>query len=151
MYTLGIDLGTSSVKILAVDLDGVIKGESSADYPLYTPHEGWAEQNPEDWWNSTVVAMKNLLNSCKILPNEISGIGLSGQMHGLVALDKNNSCLIPAILWCDQRTQKECDEITNHFGDDGLLQNVGNQALTGFTAPKILWVKNNHPEIFSKI
>ncbi len=151
MYTLGIDLGTSSVKVLAMALSGEIIGHASADYPLLSPQEGWAQQNPEDWWEGTKQAMYTLLEKTGIDPVLIKGIGFSGQMHGLVALDKDNNVLYPAILWCDQRTQKECDQITEHFKKDGLLNAVGNQALTGFTAPKILWLKNNHPEIFKKI
>lgn len=151
MYTLGIDLGTSSVKVLAMDNKGSIIGHASADYPLLTPREGWAEQNPEDWWEGTKQAMHLLLEQTNIDPVMIKGIGFSGQMHGLVALDEDNNVLYPAILWCDQRTHNECDQITAHFGKEGLLKTVGNQALTGFTAPKILWLKNNHPDIFKKI
>jgi xylulokinase len=151
MYFLGIDLGTSSVKVVAMNTSGIIDGEAAADYPLSYPREGWAEQDPEDWWQGTVSAIKSLMAGAHIGPDQITSIGFSGQMHGLVALDQDHRVLLPAILWCDQRTQRECDELTEAFGFQGLGNHVANQALTGFTAPKILWVKNNHPELFEKI
>lgn len=151
MIFLGIDLGTSSVKVLAVDHNGNILGESSREYPVYYPKSNWAEQNPEDWWSNTKEAIQELISKNNLPANEIRSIGFSGQMHGLVALDEDNKVLIPAILWCDQRTAEECEDITNHFGQEKLTKLVGNKALTGFTAPKILWVKKNHPELFKQI
>lgn len=151
MIFLGIDLGTSSVKVLAVDKDGTILGESSREYPVYYPKSNWAEQNPEDWWMGTKEAIKEVIQKNNLPEGGIRGIGFSGQMHGLVALDEENKVLLPAILWCDQRTAEECEDITNHFGQEKLTELVGNKALTGFTAPKILWVKKNHPELFEKI
>lgn len=151
MYYLGIDLGTSSVKILAMDDKNNIVGDVSKEYPVYYPKDKWAEQNPIDWWNGTVEAIKELVEKYNIPSDGIRSIGFSGQMHGLVALDKDNEVLLPAILWCDNRTEKECDEITEHFGQDKLREYTGNKCLTGFTAPKILWVKNNMPEIFEQI
>lgn len=148
---LGVDLGTSSVKLIAVNKDGDILGESVRDYPIYYPKVNYAEQNPDDWWSATKEAMKELVGKLDTSKDKIESIGLSGQMHGLVILDKDDNVLRPALLWCDQRTQKECDEITDHFGKDKLRDLTANKALTGFTAPKILWVKNNEPEIFSKI
>ncbi|GMQ59775.1 xylulokinase [Vallitalea sediminicola] len=148
---LGIDLGTSSVKLIAVNEKGDILGESVRDYPIYYPKLNYAEQNPEDWWSATRDAMKELVGKINIDDDEIESIGLSGQMHGLVILDENDDVLRPALLWCDQRTQKECDDITNHFGKAGLRDLTANKALTGFTAPKILWVKKNEPEVFNKI
>lgn len=151
MVFLGIDLGTSSVKVLAVDHNGTILGESTREYPVYYPKSNWAEQNPEDWWINTKEAIRELINKNNLSEQEIRSIGFSGQMHGLVALDEENKVLFPAILWCDQRTDEECEDITNHFGQEKLTQLVGNKALTGFTAPKILWVRKNYPELFSKI
>lgn len=151
MYYIGIDLGTSSVKVVAMDAKGDIIGEGTADYPLYFPSPGWAEQNPEDWWQGTVKAIEILLKTTGIEPNKVASIGLSGQMHGLVALDVNGSVILPAMLWCDQRTQNECNDIIEKFHGQGLLEHVANQALTGFTAPKLLWLKKHHFDLFKKI
>lgn len=151
MYYLGIDLGTSSVKILAMDDNNHIIGDVSKEYPVYYPKDKWAEQNPEDWWNQTVAAVKELVKKYDIPADQVRGIGFSGQMHGLVALDKDNEVLLPSILWCDNRTERECEQITAQFGKEQLRELTGNQCLTGFTAPKILWVKNNLPDVFGRI
>jgi len=150
MVFIGIDLGTSSVKVLAVDDQNRILGEASRDYPVDYPREKWAQQNPEDWWTGTVAAIRELVEKLHIPRNGVRAIGFSGQMHGLVALDRDDNVLTPAILWCDQRTQAECDAITAHFGPEGLSAATGNKALTGFTAPKILWVRRHLPEVFAK-
>ncbi|MBC2851763.1 xylulokinase [Cetobacterium sp. 8H] len=145
MY-LGIDLGTSSVKLLLMDKKGVVKKTVSKDYPITYLNDNWAEQNPEDWWNATLQGIKQILKdenrSC------LNGISFSGQMHGLVILDKNDEVIRPAILWCDQRTEEECKELNSL---EWLYDVTGNQALTGFTAPKILWIKKNEPNNFKKI
>lgn len=151
MYFFGIDLGTSSVKVLVTNKKNEIIGESSREYPVSYPKENWAEQNPIDWWEQTVGAIHDVIDKYSIPTDKISAISFSGQMHGLVALDENNEVLTPAILWCDQRTSAECDDITNHFGSKKLSELTGNKALTGFTAPKILWLKKHKPEIFNKI
>ncbi len=151
MYYLGIDLGTSSVKVLVIDDKNKIIGDASREYPVYYPQEKWAEQNPEDWWSETKKCIQDVVRDYAIPSNGIGGISFSGQMHGLVVLDENNDVLTPAILWCDNRTEEECAEITAYFGQEKLSQYTGNKALTGFTAPKILWLKKNRPEIFSKI
>lgn len=151
MIYLGIDLGTSSVKVLALKENGDIIGSVTREYPVYYPKNNYAEQDPLDWWNGVKDAIKELVNKHKELTTNVKSISFSGQMHGLVALDKKNDVLIPAILWCDQRTQEECDDITNGLSQEKLRQYTGNKALTGFTAPKILWVKKNQPEIFEKI
>jgi xylulokinase len=148
---LGIDLGTSSVKVLAMDDEGRIIGDVSKTYPVAYPHDKWAEQDPGDWWRETVAAVRELMAQYDIPRDGVRAIGFSGQMHGLVALDDNDEVLLPAILWCDNRTENECAQITQHFGPDGLRDLTGNQCLTGFTAPKILWVKNNRPDIFRRI
>ena len=151
MYFLGIDLGTSSVKVLAINDKSEIIGDVSKEYPVYFPKDKWAEQNPDDWWEKTVEAIKELIQKYNIPNNEIRSIGFSGQMHGLVALDSDNKVLFPAILWCDNRTELECEQITEYFGKDKLREYTANKCLTGFTAPKILWVKNNMPQEFDKI
>jgi len=151
MYFLGIDLGTSSVKILVTNTHNEIVGESTREYDVFFPQDKWAQQNPEDWWTQTKEAIKDVVKKLSIPADGIKAISFSGQMHGLVALGENNEVLTPAILWCDQRTEIECEEITSHFGSEKLSDLVGNKALTGFTAPKILWVKKNLPEVFSQI
>lgn len=151
MYFLGIDLGTSSVKVLAINDKHEIVGDASREYPVYFPQDKWAEQDPADWWEQTALTIKDLVAKLNIPKDGIRSIGFSGQMHGLVAMDSDNKVLFPSILWCDQRTEAECDEITAFFGKDGLRDLTANKALTGFTAPKVLWVKKNRPELFAKI
>lgn len=150
MIFLGIDLGTSSVKLLLMNEAGKVIKTVSKDYPVYYPKPGWAEQNPEDWWNATREGIKEILAASDVKGTAVQGIGLSGQMHGLVLLDTDNHVLMPAVLWCDQRTQAECDDITEKLGDR-LSEYTGNKALTGFTAPKVLWVKRKRPEVYNKI
>ncbi len=150
MSFLGIDLGTSSVKILLLAKDGGVLQTVSKDYPVYYPKTGWAEQNPEDWWKATRDGIREILATAAMNTEEVQGIGFSGQMHGLVLLDKENRVLMPALLWCDQRTQAECDELTERLGSK-LSEYTGNKALAGFTAPKVLWVRRNHPEIYQQI
>ena len=148
-YLLGIDIGTTSVKTLLITTEGEIVNSSVIEYPISTPYPCWAEQNPQDWWNATVVSIKNVAKN--IDTTKILGVGLSGQMHGSVFLDKENKILRPCILWCDQRTAKECEFITEKIGKKKLIELVSNPALTGFTVGKILWVKNNEPETYNKI
>lgn len=147
MITIGIDIGTSAVKIVAVDEKGAVLRTVSRDYPLHMFNNGWSEQAPEDWWAQT---SDGLLEITKGL-GEVAAVSFSGQMHGLVLLDENDNVLRRAILWNDQRTQAQCDYLNNEIGRDVLLANAANIALTGFTAPKILWVKDNEPEIFAKV
>jgi len=151
MYFLGIDLGTSSVKILAFNDKNEIVGDVTKEYPVYFPHDKWAEQDPLDWWKGTKEAIIELVEKYNIPKDGIKALSFSGQMHGLVALDDKNEVLTPAILWCDQRTEDECNDITSYFGSEKLSEYTGNKALTGFTAPKILWVKKNLPDVFAKI
>jgi len=149
MLTIGIDIGTSAVKLLAMDESGKVLRTVSRDYPLYMYDDGRSEQDPEDWWNQTADGLKAL---CAGLPSrDIAAVSFSGQMHGLVALDEHDNVLRRAILWNDQRTQAQCDYLNNTIGREVLLENAANVALTGFTAPKILWVKEHEPEIFAKI
>ncbi len=146
---LGIDLGTSSIKILLANNKGEIIDSQSAEYPISYPKEGWSEQNPEDWWLSFKNAAKEM--GKRTYMSKIEGMSFCGQMHGLVLLDENDNIIRPALLWNDGRTVKECDYLNNEIGMDKLISFTGNKALTGFTAPKILWVKNNEIENFNKI
>lgn len=150
MY-LGIDLGTSSVKVIVVDDKGNIIDSASSKYPISYPKPLWSEQNPEDWWQGTKDAIKRIVEKNPGIGDKVKGISFSGQMHGLVLLDANGEVLRPAILWNDGRTQKQCDYLNNIIGKDKLSQYTGNIALSGFTGPKVLWVKENEPEIFNKI
>ncbi|MCR3761374.1 xylulokinase [Clostridium felsineum] len=151
MNFLGIDLGTSSVKLVVMNEEGEITTSVSEEYGISYPKPGFAEQNPDDWWEGTKIGINKLINEKGINLLDIAGISFSGQMHGLVALDENGKVLIPAILWCDQRTGKQCDYLNKEFGQDKLSKYTGNMALTGFTLPKVLWVKENKPEIYKKI
>lgn len=148
---LGIDIGTSGTKTLAMAEDGRILASATATYPLSNPHPGWSEQNPEDWWQGTIRTVKKVMKAGKIKPADVKGIGLSGQMHGSVFLDRDGQVIRPALLWNDQRTVLECAEIEAAVGGrKKLIQMVANPALTGFTAPKILWVRKNEPENFDR-
>jgi xylulokinase len=150
-YLLGIDIGTSGTKTVLFDTAGNSIANCTVEYPLYQPKIGWAEQEPEDWWNAVCESSRKVMEKSGVNPADISGIGLSGQMHGLVLLDKNDNVLRRSIIWCDQRTYKECAEITEKVGAKRLIEITANPALTGFTASKILWVRNNEPEIYSRI
>lgn len=149
-YLIGIDIGTSGTKTVLFDVNGAVIASSSSDYGMSQPNNGWAEQDPADWWNAVCITVKDVLEKSKIETKDVSGVGLSGQMHGLVMLDENNNVLRPSIIWCDQRTQKECDMITDLVGATRLIEITANPALTGFTASKILWVRNNEPDIYAK-
>ena len=151
-YIAGIDVGTSGVKCIIIDEGGQVIASVTEAYPLSIPQEGWSEQDPADWWAGTQKAMKEAVENSGVDNCDIVGLGFSGQMHGLVALDKARKVLRPAILWNDQRTQEECDEIIAAAGGpDGLLSYTNNSMLTGFTGGKILWVKKNEPEIFEQM
>jgi xylulokinase len=141
---VGLDVGTSGVKALAISDDGAVVASAKRDYPLSTPRPGWAEQDPEDWWRAAQGALADL----GVKP---AAIGLSGQMHGLVALDEHHRVLRPAILWNDQRTAAECAEIEGRIGVPRLIELTGNRALPGFTAPKLLWLRRHEPENFARI
>jgi xylulokinase len=143
----GIDVGTSATKGLAIDPDGTVLATEEVDYPLSTPRPGWSEQDPEDWWRATETVIGRLTDSA----GDPAGIGLSGQMHGLVALDENDRPLRPAILWNDQRTQAECEEIEHTIGLERLIALTGNRALTGFTAPKLLWLRHHERDVHDRI
>ncbi len=147
---IGIDIGTSATKTLLCDERGRILGSATEEYPSSSPYPLWSEQNPEDWWQATVRSIKRVLFESNADGREVRAIGLSGQMHGLVMLDENNEVLRPAILWNDQRTAEECAEITTTIGAERLIQLTCNPALTGFTAPKILWVRKHEPDVYER-
>ncbi len=149
-YVIGIDIGTSGTKTVLFDEKGTTIASATVEYPLYQPKNGYAEQNPEDWYNASVSTIRTVLEKSGVDKNDVKGIGLSGQMHGLVMLDENNQVIRPSIIWCDQRTAKECEEITERVGAERLIAITANPALTGFTASKILWVRNNEPENYKK-
>ena len=149
MLYIGIDLGTSSVKLLLMDEKGNIKNIVSREYPLYFPKPGWSEQNPQDWYEQSIEGMKELLEGFD--PKQVGGISFGGQMHGLVILDKEDQVIRPAILWNDGRTTKECRYLNEEIGKETLSAYTANIAFTGFTAPKLLWVKENEPENFARI
>ena len=148
---LGIDIGTSGTKTLAIREDGTIIGKASAEYPCFAPRPLWSEQNPDDWYSAVVKTVRQVTASAGIAPSAVRGIGLSGQMHGSVFLDAAGKVIRPAILWNDQRTVAECAEIENAVGGRAeLIRLAANPAMTGFTAPKILWLRKNEPESFSR-
>ena len=149
-YILGVDIGTSGTKTVLFSEDGVPVASATYEYPLYTPQNGYAEQEPLDWWNAVVNGIKQVIHESGVIASEIKGVGLSGQMHGLVMLDKDNNVIRRSIIWCDQRTAKEVVEITDKVGADRLIDITANPAITGFTAAKIMWVKNNEPENYEK-
>ncbi|MFO0912127.1 MAG: xylulokinase [Pirellulales bacterium] len=149
---LGIDVGTSGTKTLAMDAGGRILAEATAGYPAYHPKPLWSEQDPEDWWQATVTTVKQVVKKAKLKKADVRGIGLSGQMHGSVFLDKRHKVIRKALLWNDQRTVEECAEIERRAGGkERLIQMVANPALTGFTAPKVLWLRNHEPKNFARL
>ncbi|HAC91753.1 MAG TPA: xylulokinase [Planctomycetaceae bacterium] len=151
-YTIGVDIGTSGTKSILIDPDGNILAEAASGYEVAMPKPLWTEQNPDDWWAATVKTIRAVIRQAKVSRDAVQCIGLSGQMHGSVFLDKNGKVLRPALLWNDQRTVKECQEITQLAGGrDELIRMVANPALTGFTAPKILWLRNHEPRRYEKL
>ena len=150
-HYLGVDVGTSGTKALLMDETGRVLATATEEYPLHVPKPNWSEQNPEDWWRATVVSIRSVLEKSGVSPDSVRGLGLSGQMHGSVFLDASNRVIRPAILWNDQRTGEECAEITERVGAERLLELVSNPALTGFTAPKILWLRKHEPENYRRV
>lgn len=149
-YLIGIDLGTSATKTVLFDETGKSISSSSLEYPLYQPHNGWAEQDPNHWWDACVKTLSDVVSKSGVEKQDITGIGISGQMHGLVMLDEKGDVLRNSIIWCDGRTVEECKEITEIIGEKRLIEITANPALTGFTAGKILWIRKNEPEIYKK-
>ncbi len=151
LLVLGIDVSTTGSKALLVDTNGAVVASASTPHTLSTPHPLWSEQDPEEWWQATATSIRAVLAALPGAASRVVGIGLTGQMHGLVALDALGNVLRPAILWNDQRTAAECDEIRALVGRDRLIRVTGNDALPGFTAPKLLWVRRHEPEIYARI
>ena len=149
-YFLGIDVSTTSAKALLVDGLGTVVSVASTFYPLSTPRPLWSEQDPQAWWQGTTASIRKVLEQAGVDGAAVAAVGLTGQMHGLVLLDEHGQVLRPAILWNDQRTAAQCDEIRARIGKERLIQVTGNDALTGFTAPKILWVQENEPEVYAR-
>lgn len=149
-YVIGIDLGTSGTKTVLFDQLGNTVASHTVEYPMYQPQNGWAEQDPADWWNATVTTVKAVVTDSGVSNEDIVGIGISGQMHGLVMLDEKNQIIRNSIIWCDQRTAEECEDIERLVGRERLIQITANPALTGFTASKIMWVKKHEAENYAK-
>jgi xylulokinase len=150
MYFLGIDTSTTGSKALIIDERGEVIASASSPHTLQTPRPLWSEQDPREWWDAVSASIRSVLQQAGISGEGIGAVGLTGQMHGLVLLDEAGNVLRPAILWNDQRTQRQCDEIHARIGKERFIQITGNVALTGFTAPKILWVKENEPEVYAR-
>ena len=149
-YVLGIDLGTSGTKTVLFDSEGRAQASCTVEYPLYQPQNGWAEQDPLDWYHAAVTTIKTVLEKSGVDKRDVVALGISGQMHGLVMLDEKGQVLRKSIIWCDQRTARECDEIHATVGKERLIQITANPALTGFTLSKLLWVRNHEPEIYGR-
>ena len=145
---LGLDLGTTGVRCLAIDAGGRLLADASAEYPLYSPHPGWSEQRPEDWWETSRKVISQVAAEVR---GDVRGLGLSGQMHGAVFLDETDAVIRPALLWNDQRTAAQAEAITERVGAQRLLEIAGNPALTGFQAPKLLWLRDTEPESYKRL
>ncbi len=149
-YLIGIDLGTSGTKTVLFDENGESLASATVEYPMYQPQNGWAEQDPAHWWNACVSTLRQVMDKAGVAKEAVAGIGLSGQMHGLVMLDEAGEVLRNSIIWCDGRTAAECAEITETIGARRLIEITANPALAGFTAGKILWVRKNEPELYAR-
>jgi xylulokinase len=149
-YLMGLDVGTTGAKALLIDESGEVVVSAIAEYPMYTPHPQWAEQNPEDWWQASVESIRQVLAQSGADRGQVVGLGLTGQMHGLVLLDKDGAVLRPCIMWNDQRTGAQCAWITEKVGANRVLQLTGNPVLPGFTAPKVVWVREHEPQVYDR-
>ena len=149
-YIIGIDIGTSGTKTVLFDETGKVIASNTIEYPMYQPQNGYAEQNPADWANAAINTIKAVMQISGVNKEDVKGIGLSGQMHGLVMLDKQNEVIRRSIIWCDQRTAHEVDQMNEILGREKLIEITANPALTGWTAAKILWVKNNEPRNYER-
>lgn len=149
-YVIGIDIGTSGTKTVLFDEKGKVIASKTIEYPMYQPQNGYAEQDPADWYNAAVNTIRSVIEAGKVSANDIVGIGFSGQMHGLVMLDENNEVIRKSIIWCDQRTADEVEKMNQKIGRERLIAITANPALTGWTAAKILWVKNHEPENYAR-
>ena len=151
-YLIGVDIGTSGTKSIIADETGRVVASCTEEYPLYTPRPGWAEQRPEDWWGAVVKSVSTIIAKAQLPASELAGLSLSGQMHGLVALDGDMRVIRPAMLWCDQRTESQCEWITQKAGGlDKLVALTNNRMLTGYTGGKLLWLRDEEPENFERM
>ena len=150
-HVLGLDVSTTATKAVLLDAEGVVHVASCPEYTFESPQPLWSEQDPRRWWDGAVAAIRDVMTAAGLAGTDIEAVGFAGQMHGLVALDRHDDVLRPAILWNDQRTGKECDEIRATIGRERLIAITGNDALTGFTAPKLMWVRRHEPEVWSRI
>jgi xylulokinase len=148
---LGIDISTTATKALLIDEHGEVKAVASSPHTLQTPHPLWSEQDPREWWIAAAESIRSVLEKAGVGGDSVAALGLTGQMHGLVLLDGSGNILRPAILWNDQRTQRQCEEIHQQIGKERFIQITGNVALPGFTAPKVLWVRENEPDVYAKV
>jgi len=151
VYLMGIDVGTTGAKALLIDEAGEVVASATVEYPMYTPQPQWAEQDPQDWWQATVESIRQVLAESGANPDQVAGLGLTGQMHGLVLLDALGEVLRPCIMWNDQRTATQCAVITQKVGAEDVLRLTGNPVLPGFTAPKIVWVREHEPEVYGQV
>ena len=149
-YLMGLDISTTGAKALIIDETGAVIAVANAPQPISQPQPLWSEQDPADWWDGISASIRQALADSGLSGDDISAIGLTGQMHGLVLLDESGAVLRPAILWNDQRTQAQCDDMTARVGSQRLIELTGNPAVTGFTAPKLLWVRDHEPEIYAQ-
>src|SRR5512137_449260 len=147
---LGIDVSTTGAKALLIDEQGAVVASASTELTVSAPRPLWSEQDPLEWWDGTAASIRRALAEAGATGADVRAVGMTGQMHGLTMLDSDNRVLRPAILWNDQRTGAECDEITERLGFDRLLALTGNKMLTGFTAPKILWVRKHEPDVYAR-
>jgi xylulokinase len=150
-YLLGIDVGTTGIKALLLEVHGGLKGSAAVGCPISTPHPLWSEQNPADWWTASLLCIRRLIADSDVEPSQVAGVGLTGQMHGLVLLDSLGEVLRPCIMWNDQCTFVQCERIRERLDKERLVQITGNDALSGFTAPKILWVRQHEPDVFAMV
>ncbi|MGD9496113.1 MAG: xylulokinase [Armatimonadota bacterium] len=150
-YLLGIDVGTTSTRALLVDERGGVVASHATEYPLHTPRPNWAEQDPQDWWQATIASVRATLEEAGVSGDAVAGIGLSGQMHGSVFLDEADEVIRPALLWCDQRTARQCAWITETVGAEDVVSETLNPVLTGFTAPKIIWLRDEEPDNYARV
>jgi len=152
MLLLGIDVGTGGSRAVLIDQTGQIVTSATIEHEAFaSPHTGWAEQSPDDWWRASAEAIRQVVSSDNLLSEEIAAVGLSGQMHGAVLLDERDEVLRPALIWCDQRSASQCEQLTKDIGAERLIELTCNPALTGFTLPKMLWVRENEPNLWSRV
>jgi xylulokinase len=148
---IGVDVGTTGTRAVAVDEGGAVVATSTSEYPLLTPRPRWTEQEPRDWWDATSRVLGAVSEACRTAGQAVEGIGLTGQMHGSVFLDGSGEVIRPALLWNDQRTDRQCEAITEAVGADRLVEIAGNPALTGFQAPKVLWLRDEEPDAYARV